>query len=124
MNENELKTVKNIKKIMGPYGGFHYLSFEYIDDNGIRIYHYIHTKETAEIIENLFIQNKLPIITIIEDLRKSLKEREFQCRKSTIIQLTRKLIKRIDKKEKSGGSLWEITNVKYYKKLKNLLFEE
>ena len=57
-----LKSAKNVVKVVGPQGGFRYLSYEYVDQNGHAVHASTHSKSQAESLEAFFAANQIPIL--------------------------------------------------------------
>lgn len=59
--EENLRSARNVKKVIGPKGGFRYLSYEYTNDTGINVHVSEGFKDSAERLIKLFKKYKIPI---------------------------------------------------------------
>jgi hypothetical protein len=56
-----LKTARNVVKTVGPQGGFRYLSYEYVNEQGTTAHAGTSSKAEAERLEVFFAKHNIPI---------------------------------------------------------------
>jgi hypothetical protein len=56
-----VKTVRQVVKHLGPLGGFRYLSYEYMNENGTIVSTGTGSKAEAERLESVFLKNNIPV---------------------------------------------------------------
>jgi hypothetical protein len=60
-NDDLLKSAKNVIKYMGPKGGFRSLSYEYVNEQGVKAYSNTGSKAEADRLEYFFTQQNIPV---------------------------------------------------------------
>ena len=58
---DSLKSAKNVKKFIGPKGGFRSLSYEYVDERGVMAHISTGSKAEANRLEDFFTQQNIPV---------------------------------------------------------------